>query len=195
MPLNQDWAYGLAPVYQIGGGAPVIKHYPLKQAVEGKTAYTTALFKGQVVGWADAGYVVAKATIAATPGQANILGVCAEYYANSNVDWVRPDNHIAIWDGAEHVFRIQCDAGADTNHDLHTFIQRNFPITHIDDGSTVSGQSLGEADFSGVVDTTHVLRCIGMDRRVKEPNVEGANPDILVRFNHGYLYTADSTIT
>jgi hypothetical protein len=198
---NQDWAFGMQPVHHIGGGAPVIKRYPLKHAITPTDPYDTKIYNGMVVKWHDDSYVVAS-----TKGDtnlANVLGVSAEYYAGSAVTpkdkdtWPDQNGYIGVYDAAEHIFRIQSDNADTAGETLDAYIQKNVIIatgtTTL--GNNDSGIGIAELDGDAATAADKLLRIIGVDLDVKNNDITKANVNLLVRFNFGHIYTQDATIT
>lgn len=173
---NKDWAFGLAPQFTIGGGSPRTERYPLK------SAYTTKIYKGAPVLWDNTNAVV-KAN--AVTNSATIVGVAAEYYAGS----ATTKTTIAVWPGDEHIFLVQSD-GTTTTSALTSVQHKNFAFVNQTAGSTITGLSGLELDFSSGTSADKPLHVIGLGGEIGE--AAGANMKLLVRFNSGHLYNQTS---
>jgi len=188
---NKDWAYGLQPLRTIGGAAPQTTRWPLKQKIT-STKYGTVIYKGQLLLFSNSGWALANGIT--NPGAfGGVLGVAAEYYAGSVINATKTE--IMAWDAIEHIFSIQSD-NATTTLGLADVIQKSFPVSSPTAGSTISGLSGMEMDYSlGTTASTagvyRLLRCIGLTNEIGEG--EGANMKCVVRVNFGHSYEENRT--
>lgn len=185
---NQDWGFGLQPVSGPYNAAPQTTRFPLKQFIQSTTPQQTAIFKGQVVLWNE---TVGCIKPTASTNSANVIGVAAEYYAGS----ATTKTDLAVWSAHDHEFLIQSDGGT-TSTDRASYLMKNFALVNPASGVTASGLSKSELDFSsGQLSTgTNPLRAIGF-RLHPGDTVKGANVNVVVRFNDGFAYQSDVTIT
>lgn len=176
---NKDWAFGLAPQYAIGGGSPRTERYPLK------AAYTTKIYKGAPVLWNNTS---AHLKACAVTNPATVIGVAAEFYAGS----ATTKTTLAVWPASEHIFLVQSD-GTTTTSALTSVQQKNFSFVNQTAGSTTTGISGMELDFSsGSTTVDKPFRVIGLGGEIGES--AGANMKLLGRFNAGIPYEQASTV-
>lgn len=173
---NKDWAFGLQPQYAIGGGSPRTERYPIG------SAYSTKIYKGAPVLWNNtAGCIKANAVT----NSATIVGVAAEYYGGS----ATTKTTLAVWPADEHIFLVQSD-GTTTTSALTSVQQKNFAFVNQTAGSTITGLSGLELDFSSGTSADKPLRVIGLGGEIGES--AGANMKLLVRINSGHAYNQTS---
>lgn len=191
MPTNKDWAYGLQPVRMLDGQAPYTTRWPLKQ-LQQTTKYSTNIYKGQIVVWNGTTTLKTRYVAAnAVTSPANVVGVAAEHYFGSVINGTKTE--LAVWEGDKHIFSIQADNNTTTSN-VKDLIMGNAAVVGPTAGSTITGLSGMELDFSGNTDADKVLRVIGHTGEIGENRI-GNNLKVLVRFNFGHLYTQDATIT
>lgn len=190
---NKDWPCGLQPVRMLDGQAPYTTRWPLKQ-VQQTTKYSTNIYKGQMVLWngtttSKTKYVIANA--ATNPGR--IVGVCAEHYFGSVINATKTD--LAVWEADKHIFAIQAD-NTTTTSSLKDLIMKNCNLLNPAAGSTITGLSTSELDYSSAVDTDKSMRVIGVTNEIGEGALgAGINVKCLVRINFGHVYSQAVTIT
>lgn len=188
---NQDWPTGLQPVKLITGDAPVITHFPMKQAFQ-STKYSTKIYKGQVVlmtADAKGQYIIANAA----SNTAEIMGVAAEYYGGSAVNGTKLT--IGVWEGSEHIFAVQSDTTASDKWFTKLLYSFSLKATNVNTGDDNTGFSKSKLKWAtGVTASTagsqKMLKVIGYQGQIGDNqfNAAGANAHLLVRFNQGFLY-------
>lgn len=185
---NANYPTGLHPVKMRDGQAPFTMHWPLRQQIQATTPYTTAIFKGQIVIMSATGPWL-KGNGSTNPGTGGaIIGVAAEYYKASDTS----KNRLAVWDARNHIFAIQSD-NATTTSKFTDVLQKNCSVANAAAGSTVTGLSTMELDFSTAhTTTTKPLRVIDANRVIGE-STTGAKLKLLVEFNFGHVYQQNSS--
>jgi hypothetical protein len=177
---NVDFRRGLVPVHRKDGGAPYVRSAPLA------SKYSTSLYVGQILTYSASGY--AKAGAAETP--ADVIGVCAQYYAGSATTRTR----INFWPH-DHVFKCQSDGSKATTE--ATMLNMNVKVTGNGGGSTDSGLSTCEVSVTsaGRTDTmdAYPLRIVGKSGEIGN-EWANTNVDLLVEFNpYGVNLTYQNT--
>jgi len=187
---NPDWAYGLLAVESLTGDSPRIERMPLRQTVQSATAYTTALYKGQILGWdynttAGGGYLI----VVSNTTVANVVGVAAEYYAGS----ASTQTDLAVWPASENIFEVQADNTTTTSNGKLKILQ-NAAIVGMTAGNTNSGISGMELDWSSIATTTD--KPLTILKTIAKPGTSstGSNVQFQVRFNFGRGYEQQATV-
>jgi hypothetical protein len=178
---NQDWPHGLQPIRRTDtGGVPIVTWYPLKSTM------ATALYKGQpLVFNNDATHINDGIATNATEGW---IGVCAQYIKASS-----GKTRVPVWRADMHIFSVQCDNSTSTG--IAALLFQNFPFLNPDTGSTITGLSSCEADFSGSANTTYKpMRCIGTVK-THDNVVPGTNIDLMVIACPGGCMEQDATFS
>ncbi len=191
---NKDWAFGLQPTRDAYGHTPDTLRLPINvNTTTGAPKYTTAIYKGQIVTrHATGAYVLANAS---TNVVANVLGVSAEYYAGT----ATTKTTLAVWPAApEKKFVIQSDgttALATARAANVAFLLKNAAIVNPATGSTITGLSNSELDYSSIANTDTVpLRILGFETGPGETNYQ-THVKCVVQFIHGAYFGQDTTLT
>lgn len=190
---NLDSPRGLVPVKKLGNGYETAGFSTYKVA----SGYASNIFNGMAV------QLNANGTIEkAVDGQSNsakIVGVAAgvhytnsdgkpvwkNYWPASTTTQGSVDAEIKVYDDPDQLFIVQADGAAD-----QTSVGANAPMVGNANGSTTSGISSMELDFSGLTAADEQLRVVGI---VQDPeNTAGeTNVDLIVRINdHAYTNLA-----
>lgn len=174
---NQDWAFGMQPIRGPHGEAPKTTRLPLRQGIQ-STAYSTPIYKGQIVLWGASGWV--KANASGTPHNDEIVGVSAAYYPGSS----STATDLPVW-GPEHDFVVQSDGGT-TSTNKASYLMKNFDVTGAASGNTDTGYSGMELDFSSgeLTTATHTLQVHGFDLHPGD-SVAAPNVNCIVKFLPG----------
>lgn len=177
---NKDWASGMQPLYAKGGGSPRTLRYPLYGSTS--VALTTAIYKGQPVLWNNT-YAHLKPAAVTTLATC-VVGVAAEYRPAASTA-----TDLAVWEGKDHVFVIQSD-GTTTTSKLSDVQHKNFAPTGVTAGSTITGLSGMELDFSSGTSADKPIRVLGLTGEIGES--AGANMKLVCEFNFGWLWNDTS---
>lgn len=149
---NVDHPHGLVPVMSRFKDTPrMTKYY---------ASVTTAIFRGDPVCINASGRVHSLTTVT---GDTEIVGVAANY----NAAGTTPTEQIWVYDDPDTIFEIQSDGATDpsTKAAAVALIGATAHFTATT-GSTSSGQSAFELDYSTLGTTTAAIKVMGLDSRV-----------------------------
>jgi len=185
---NKDWAFGLQPVTGPGGGSPETIRFPLKRAIQATTPQTITIYKGQPLLWQSTiGFV----TGTGATNSSDVIGVAAEYYSGSAMT----KTDIAAWSARNHKFLIQSDGTTTTGVNRTSYLMKNYAWVGATGGSTATGLSSLELDYSSgdITGTAQPLKVI--DFRLGPGENYGSHVNCVVEFVHGFDRETDVTVT
>jgi hypothetical protein len=185
---NKNWARGLVP---IKGNEADWEQWKVGDVSE-------VIYAGQIVRYYGTtpgvkGLTVTVANNVTTPGTevAEIIGVSMAYWNPSDANC---PTHVPVCRARPGVvFEIQSDHAATTTAKTESdYLFKNFAVTKPDGGSTITGNSTMEVDFSSgsVTAVNGLLKCVGIKPDI-DNDVGGDYPYILVEFNAGRLISTE----
>ena len=177
---NRNNPFGLQPLRQINGGAPLTERFPLRQGIE-TTKYDKSIYKGQFVEWANTGWV----KYGANTNSTYVVGIAAEAYHGSALS---TQTDLAVWEASKHIF--SCQAGgltAGSTTSINTLRLMNVRVTNQTLGNTTNGYSKMEADITAATSADAVLTILGHTKEINEAD-SGQYLKLEVRINSGRGY-------
>lgn len=157
---NLDYPQGLMPQRDQHGQTPEEIRWPLKQGIQ-TTAFATRIYEGQMVQFAATGWVkglVSAADLTASgPSAGAIYGVAAEPYWGSAASTQTDLAVVPLRRGQ----RFVCQLNNTTSlANLHSVVQKNVDMTAYDDGNTISGRSIMEANAASLTSASQQFRIV-----------------------------------
>lgn len=180
---NKNWPMGFQAVQRLGGGVPIVRTYTLNA--------TAAIYKGEpldVALGAATGQVqkfASKTNFNTAVAAGKLAGVAAEFYPGSALGSTK--TKIAVWDPINTIFEAQVNAGATASTNYGSYIFKNAQATTLTGGSTITGLSNAQINFTTLGSTaTWPIRIIDISKDVDNCDVNASYCNVLCQFVVGF---------
>lgn len=154
---NLDYPQGIQPQFAANGETPDAIRVPLKQGIQ-STKYATNIYSGGMVWYAATGWIKPVSAAANLTGDPGLYGVADEAYLGSAAS---TQTDLAVIPITEYKQRFVCQLNnTNTFTNVASLVGKNVNMTAYDDGNTISGRSIMEANAASLTSAAAQFRVV-----------------------------------